>query len=888
MVTETSRLNAARLRSHLLRCGYRSAAIESDVQLPDSRPAALAAFAHTPHDARSSCIAAVNGFTDPFSDAAACRPLGAPVIFVCFPSHLEWWVQGSTKTERRDTVPVEHLDNFFAAHRAEFAPEAIYRAKTLARFEKQYQLDFVDAGLVPLVESAAGEKLVEIVHQTVLGTKKRLGWTEISVEDGHWLLQANFWLLPAKILKDKAVPAFSELNLEDLKEVYARLAEHYGAPEPVRVDSKAKTEALRQSAREIAQRSHLGLVSTEALAHLYENALITKETRADLGTHSTPPFLVDYILGKLRPWLQAIPWKDHNVFEPACGHAGFLLAAMRVLNELLPTEMSAPSARRGFLRSRLHGCDKDPFALEIARLSLTLADVPNPNGWDLQPADMFAGDLLAEKSRAATLVLANPPFEDFTAEKRKAASSQHVNQATEMLWRVVGHLRPGSVFGVVLPQTLLHSREATPLREYLARNFELGEICLFPDDVFTFSDAESAIVMGRRLRAGERPSGTVAYQRVREADVEEFKRDYRVTTSRVVNASHFTSTSDRSFLIPDLQEIWEYCGRYPSLSTIAEVGQGLTLRSRTDARCPKGELISVTRQAGFTKAFIGLKTDPRTDERPASRWINLSADAILYPRHGLPSNMPQLLLNYAPVSRGPWRLKAFIDAKGHAVTSRFLVIRPTDRRWSLEALWAICNSPFGNAYSYAFSGKRDILAGLIREMPLPPVEPAQLAPLTKTVQTYFRTVRKAHDEHVSDSLLERLRVLHLRIDAEVLRLYALPRELERQVLGLFSGCRRLGVPFRQEGYFPKDFTEPLTLAELLAITVDWEQTNARRGRLILKEEDKTLRPTERDELSRLQDLTDARIRLVAPLPLTELAAIAADLKHKGHWIESGL
>ena len=35
----------------------------------------------------------------------------------------------------------------------------------------------------------------------------------------------------------------------------------------------------------------------------------------------------------------------------------------------------------------------DPFALEIARLSLTLADVPNPNGWALTEADMFSGRL---------------------------------------------------------------------------------------------------------------------------------------------------------------------------------------------------------------------------------------------------------------------------------------------------------------------------------------------------------------------------------------------------------------------------------------------------------------------------------------------------------------
>jgi hypothetical protein len=177
-----------------------------------------------------------------------------------------------------------------------------------------------------------------------------------------------------------------------------------------------------------------------------------------------------------------------------------------------------------------------------------------------------------------------------------------------------------------------------------------------------------------------------------------------------------------------------------------------------------------------------------------------------------------------------------MDKKGHPVTSRFLVIRPRDSRWRLEVLWAICNSPLANAYSYAFSGKRDVLAGLVREMPLPPIDPKDTGPLRKAVKAYLRAVRAT--EHILASPVsdDRLRALHWRIDAEVLRLYALPPGLERQLLDLFTGAKRRGVPFAQTEYMPRTFTEPLTLRELLAITVDWQETNARRSRLILREE----------------------------------------------------
>ncbi len=73
-----------------------------------------------------------------------------------------------------------------------------------------------------------------------------------------------------------------------------------------------------------------------------------------------------------------------NVFEPACGHGAFLVSAMRLLVELSPESERTPDRRGPYLRKRLHGIDVDAFALELARLSLTLTDIPNPNGWDLE------------------------------------------------------------------------------------------------------------------------------------------------------------------------------------------------------------------------------------------------------------------------------------------------------------------------------------------------------------------------------------------------------------------------------------------------------------------------------------------------------------------------
>jgi hypothetical protein len=633
------------------------------------------------------------------------------------------------------------------------------------------------------------------------------------------------------------------------------------------------------------------LVSTDALAYLYENALITKETRAELGTHSTPTYLVDYIVGKLRPWIEEIPANQRQVFEPACGHAAFLLAAMRLLGELPPVNHLPPGKRHQYFQARLHGLDHEDFVLEIARLSLTLADVPNPNGWDLRAADMFKGDLIARRTRAANIVLANPPFEDFSADERRAYANdtvevEYTNKAAEMLWRVVTNLEADAVFGVVLPQGVLHSKNAASLRQFLMINFEIGEICLFPDKVFTFSDAESVLILGRRLQADKKNRRTILYRRVRESGVVGFRHAYKATQDCEVQPSQFSEASGWSLSVPDLKEVWDFCRVFPCFGDIATIGKGFDFRSQDDPDFPRGAITSSPRPGkGLVKGFLRLYPTLLTHELPNEAWINLDSKVIKTPRHGTSKGIPQVLLNYAPVSRGPWRLKAFIDRPGHPVTSRFLVIRPKESTWPLEALWAICNSPFANAYSYAFSSKRDVLAGLMRKMPVPDINAKNIAPLLKAVAAYWKKVHDRQDAIFVSTDSDKLKALHWRIDTEVLRLYDLPPHLERQLLDLFTGVERRGVPFKQTEYIPKGFSDISTLSELLAVTADWGQTNERRAQLILKEVKKTISPAENRELDYLQNLADAGISLLAPLPIKELEALRDKLKQRGMWEE---
>ncbi len=883
--------NAAHLKPYLNDCGYSGSRLAANVEVAPNRRAPLVAFAHLPADSRSACIAVLDHISDPENELRGYRSIGAPLVFAGLPDHWQLWKQGVVKPEFVNRILPSELPRFFKKEKQNLAPEAVYRAKTWARFDRSYQLDFVDLGLMPLVEEEAGRKLSGLIERTVVEAKSRLGWKAITEEQGQWLLKSNFWLLAAKMLKDKNVPAFAGLDLEDLEQVFTLVAKHYGAVLAVKVGPKRQADALRESAREIARFSHLGLVSTDALAHLYENALITKETRAELGTHSTPAYLVDYIVGRLRPWIEEIPTNRRQVFEPACGHAAFLLAAMRLLNDLPPVNQYTPGRRHQYLQARLHGVDFEDFALEIARLSLTLADVPNPDGWDLQTADMFQGDVIARHARAANVILANPPFKNFSEEERRSYANgssvtTHTNRAAEMLWRVVTNIEPGAVFGVVLPQGLLHSKDAIQLRKYLATNFEIGEICLFPDKVFTFSDAESTVILGRRLQTGQQNQRTIHYKRVREPDVAGFKHTYRSTLEYEIQPSRFSDVNEWNFFVPDLGEVWEFCQQLLTFGKIATIGKGFDFRSPDDPGFPfEAVTFSPTPREGLVEGYRKLHPKLQTHGLPEVFWLNLNSEVIKTRRHGTTLGTPQILLNYARVSRGPWRLKAFIDREGYPVTSRFLVIRRKNKTLSLEVLWAICNSPFANAFSYAFSAKRDVLAGLMRNMPVPDLGSKDLTLLLKAVDAYWHAVHGEGGFVFAHDASDKLKTLHWRIDAEVLRLYDLPPNLERQLLGLFADVERRGVPFRQTEYIPKGFSDISTLSELLAITTDWEQINDHRTQLILKEVKRTILLDEQRELDYLQRLADARIRLLAPLPIKELEALRDKLKQRGIWEE---
>jgi hypothetical protein len=91
-------------------------------------------------------------------------------------------------------------------------------------------------------------------------------------------------------------------------------------------------------------------------------------------------------------------------------------------------------------------------------------------------------------------------------------------------------------------------------------------------------------------------------------------------------------------------------------------------------------------------------------------------------------------------------------------------------------------------------------------MPVPRIVHDEVQRVVEAVHAYFEAVAPSAKAVLGSHFDEdRARALLQRVDAEVLRLYDLPPRLERQLLDLFSGQQRPGVPFTFERYFPEDF-----------------------------------------------------------------------------------
>jgi hypothetical protein len=206
------------------------------------------------------------------------------------------------------------------------------------------------------------------------------------------------------------------------------------------------------------------------------------------GDFPTPPVLVDRVVAAVLPPI--VPGQVVRVLDPACGDGRFLLAAAAHIH----SGGGVPVVR---------GLDVDPAA--VADASRNLADVRH----DVRVADALVHDWTGAMF---DVVLGNPPYlsQLASATSRGRASTRgggpYADVAAEFLALAVELARPGGGrVGLVLPQSILGSRDARAVRQGVEGRAEMIWSWWSPDRLF---DADVHVcALGFERRAGSGAAG---------------------------------------------------------------------------------------------------------------------------------------------------------------------------------------------------------------------------------------------------------------------------------------------------------------------------------------------------------------------------------------------
>lgn len=811
----------SQIEHELAQLGYAGDLLRKDYVFDDAQSATslerripFAAFAQSPPSYRNACIGVVkaNGIRGP-GHVAAYSALGAPLFFEVYLDNLRtYMVRSPGKIDYCETIKIGEIANAFAQNRNSWQPDSIFRAKTLGLLPGQIQLDFVDAGLLPALKGMIHKKLDRILREIIFNGANKYKENRNGVEpDPAELFRLVFRLLAAKVFRDRGQPGKWAQSSSDL--VIDAVQKFYGLTPTTgqQVLSEPSTQQLVWD--QFIETFNFQNLSVEDLAYIYENTLIQPETRKKFGIHSTPPVIADLIVDRLP--FESIQQEDRYVFEPCSGHGAFLIAALRRLKELLPKDWSAGQKHR-YLRDRLSGIEIDFFAAEVCLLALTLADYPNPDGWNIVNDDIFIGITLEDELKKSNIVLCNPPFEDFSDEERKRYQQniQSTHKPYEILNRVISGVP--DMLGFILPKSALSGHRYKAIQDTVARKYRKVEVILLPDRIFTHSDAETALLIAFERDDTPKLNSLSNTIRVKEKHRKNLLGDTKLPAGSTKLLKRDEPVDSIRLLSNEFTRIWEYLVDNQTLSDIAQIKRGIEWN--ISLKKNKGILKSEKEKDGF-KIGLDIVHDKISSYITKGHiFLNMDASYQRGNSHNLNWSQPKVIANHLSISRNPWRIVGAPDITGLVCYHNYFGIWPKTP-FRINTVSALINSPLINAFLFDHDMQKHNKKITLANAPIPSDLILVQDEIIIRVNKFIDLIGK-HKTAISDDYAHKLL---LEIDSLILKAYDLPPKLERQLLDFFSGHQR-PVPFKFTEYYPSDFTAWIPLHEYLE--TDWGKSAA--------------------------------------------------------------
>jgi len=232
---------------------------------------------------------------------------------------------------------------------------------------------------------------------------------------------------------------------------------------------------------------------------LYEYMLGKIATAGQNGQFRTPRHII-----KMMVELTAPEPKD-IICDPACGTAGFLVAAADYLRKRHPKIFNDPESMRRFNNETFNGFDFDSTMLRIGSMNMLLHGIENP---DIRNRDSLSQDHAGIEEQY-TLILANPPFAGSLDYESCAKDLQKIvkTKKTELLFVALflRLLKSGGRAAVIVPDGVLFgsSNAHRALRQILVEDQKLDAVISMPSGVFRpYAGVSTAVLMFTKTNSG--------------------------------------------------------------------------------------------------------------------------------------------------------------------------------------------------------------------------------------------------------------------------------------------------------------------------------------------------------------------------------------------------
>jgi type I restriction enzyme M protein len=332
--------------------------------------------------------------------------------------------------------------------------------------------------LQTLQENKARHLKEPVVDPPFLPGQERLRWSRFKNDDPDVM---------HKVVSDKVFPFLRELGGKG-----SAYSEHMK-------DARFTIPTAALLSKVVDMLDAVPMQDRDTNGDLYEYMLSKIASAGQNGQFRTPRHIIQLMVA------MTAPQPTDEICDPACGTAGFLIAAAEQLREAHPSVLTDHAQRRHFHKSMFHGYDFDATMLRIGSMNMLLHGIESA---EIRYRDSLSEGAAGDEGRYS-LVLANPPFAgslDYETTS-KALLKDVKTKKTELLFLALflRLLRPGGRAAVIVPDGVLFGSSTAhkTLRKWLVEEQKLDAVVKLPAGAFRpYAGVSTAILLFTRTDSG--------------------------------------------------------------------------------------------------------------------------------------------------------------------------------------------------------------------------------------------------------------------------------------------------------------------------------------------------------------------------------------------------